>query len=593
MLFAHNGMLQGLDALEAHLGRDMRFVGGDTDSERYFALVAKEIRARGNVGVGISAAVSWIAENLPVYSMNFVLATPNELWAFRYPETHQLFVLERRAGGGNGRRDLHHVSGTMRVQVPYLHQHSSVVVASEPLDDSARWRPLDSGELLRVGPDLSVRSSLVVDRRPAELIRLGHAARAAALGYARRQGRPVSCTPPMKKRRRAAREPDARQSHSWLGHSTVLFEADWRPPHDRSGATTAGAFTCGEPASLPSTPQRLDAVLISHVHYDHLDLRSLRRLGGSPLFVVPRGAGSLLRNRGFDHVREVEPGDEEQIRGISVRATHAEHDSRRGPFSVETPPLGFVVSGSASTYFAGDTDVFAGMGAIADDLDVALLPVAGWGPKLPPGHLNPHTATEALALLRPRIAIPIHWGTYRRIGLSRDPLELRKPAESFIYGSASDLALRVDVRFCRSEEASTCRETLRWRDRRRNDESAVARTAPASNRARRRRARPRHSDLRLFLADDRQLRRGLVVVKTLSWPWIAALPVAATISVVTFAPPRMIVLPRPRSSRAAVDAGIHCSLLGCSEARRRAAAVAFRVLRRWGFATRDIARAVT
>jgi predicted glutamine amidotransferase len=186
MLFAHNGMLQGLDALEAHLGRDMRFVGGDTDSERYFALVAKEIRARGNVGAGISAAVSWIAENLPVYSMNFVLATPNELWAFRYPETHQLFVLERRAGGGNGRRDLHHVSGTMRVHVPDLRRHSSVVVASEPLDDSARWRPLDSGELLRVGPDLSVRSSLVVDRRPAQLIRLGHVAGERLRGYARR-----------------------------------------------------------------------------------------------------------------------------------------------------------------------------------------------------------------------------------------------------------------------------------------------------------------------------------------------------------------------------------------------------------------------
>jgi L-ascorbate metabolism protein UlaG (beta-lactamase superfamily) len=241
-----------------------------------------------------------------------------------------------------------------------------------------------------------------------------------------------------------SRERDAQQRLTWLGHSTVLLEVDGvrlltdpvlrpRMLHLRRA---------GE--ALPSAPQRLDAVLISHVHYDHLDLPSLRRLGGSPLFVAPRGAGSLLRNRGFDHVREVEPGDEEQIRGISVRATHAEHDSRRGPFSVETPALGYVVSGSASTYFAGDTDLFAGMGAIADDLDVALLPVAGWGPRLPPGHLNPHTAAEALALLRPRIAIPIHWGTYRRIGLSRDPLELRKPAESFAR-FAADLMPGVDV----------------------------------------------------------------------------------------------------------------------------------------------------
>jgi L-ascorbate metabolism protein UlaG (beta-lactamase superfamily) len=238
---------------------------------------------------------------------------------------------------------------------------------------------------------------------------------------------------------------EARQRLTWLGHSTVLLEAD-------------GVRLLTDPVSRPQLlhlrrvgsairldPQRLDAVLISHVHYDHLDLPSLRRLGGSPLIIVPCGAGSLLRSRGFDHVLEVEPGDEEQIRGITIRATHAEHDSRRGLFGAETLALGYVVSGSVSTYFAGDTDLFAGMGAIADDLDVALLPVAGWGPRLPPGHLNPRTAAEALALLRPRIAIPIHWGTYRRIGLSRDPLELREPAESFAR-FAADLMPGVDVR---------------------------------------------------------------------------------------------------------------------------------------------------
>jgi predicted glutamine amidotransferase len=180
MLFAHNGMIHGLEALEEHIGRDMRFVGGDTDSERYFALVAKEIRARSDIASGIAAAVVWIAESIPVYSINFVLATADELWAFRYPETHRLFVLERGPGGGDGQRDLHQVSRTMRVHVPDLHRHPSVVVASEPLDDAAGWRPLESGELLRVGPDLSVRSRVVVDRPPAQLIRLdkptGHSA---------------------------------------------------------------------------------------------------------------------------------------------------------------------------------------------------------------------------------------------------------------------------------------------------------------------------------------------------------------------------------------------------------------------------------
>lgn len=185
MLFAHNGMLEDLDALESHLGRDMRFVGGETDSERYFALVAKEIRRHGGIGSGISAAVNWIAENLHVSSLNFVLATGNELWAFRYPETHLLFVLERRAGGELGGRDLHHVSGTMRVHVPDLRRHPAVVVASEPLDDTAGWRPLESGELIRVGQDLAVRSNIVIDRRP-NLIRLGHAMGERMTGHAPR-----------------------------------------------------------------------------------------------------------------------------------------------------------------------------------------------------------------------------------------------------------------------------------------------------------------------------------------------------------------------------------------------------------------------
>lgn len=173
MLFAHHGMLDGLDALETKLGNDMRFVGGDTDSERFFALVAKEIHAHRNIGLGISSAVGWIADNLPVSSLNFVLATPDELWAFRYPETHRLFVLERRVVRGDVPRELHHVSRTMRVHVPELDRHSSVMVASEPLDDTLGWRALESGELVRVGPDLSVRSSIIVDRQPAQLIRAG------------------------------------------------------------------------------------------------------------------------------------------------------------------------------------------------------------------------------------------------------------------------------------------------------------------------------------------------------------------------------------------------------------------------------------
>jgi L-ascorbate metabolism protein UlaG (beta-lactamase superfamily) len=238
-------------------------------------------------------------------------------------------------------------------------------------------------------------------------------------------------------------EHSARQRLTWLGHSTVLIEADGvrflTDPVLRARVLHLRRVA----ASAWHDNRNVDAVLISHLHYDHLDFASLSGLRKS-LFVVPRGAGSLMRRRGFRHVVELEPGGEEQVNGVTVRATHAEHDSSRGPFGVESVALGYLVSGSVRTYFAGDTDLFGGMGVIADELDVALLPVAGWGPKLPPGHLNPRSAAAALSLLHPRIAVPIHWGTYRRVGLSRDPAVLREPAESFAR-LAAELVPDVDV----------------------------------------------------------------------------------------------------------------------------------------------------
>jgi predicted glutamine amidotransferase len=150
-------------------------VQGETDSERYFALVTREIGASGgDVAAGVASAVAWIAEELPVYSINFVLATEHQLWAFRYPDTHRLFVLERPAGGRHGGRELHHASSELRVHSPHLVERPSVVVASEPMDDSPDWRLLEVGELLHVGPDLTLDSRVVVDSPPAHLMRIDH-----------------------------------------------------------------------------------------------------------------------------------------------------------------------------------------------------------------------------------------------------------------------------------------------------------------------------------------------------------------------------------------------------------------------------------
>jgi L-ascorbate metabolism protein UlaG (beta-lactamase superfamily) len=185
----------------------------------------------------------------------------------------------------------------------------------------------------------------------------------------------------------------------------------------------------------------IDGVLVSHSHFDHLDLPSLARLDRSVRVVVPRGAGILLRRRGFGHVVEVEEGDEVELGTLRVRAVHADHDAARRPLGVRAQPVGFVVRGSRSVYFAGDTDLFAGMDELRP-IDVALLPVAGWGPTLPPGHLNPRSAAEALRLLRPGVAVPVHWGTLRT-PLAPAPDDTA-PRE--FVRAAAELAPQVEVR---------------------------------------------------------------------------------------------------------------------------------------------------
>jgi L-ascorbate metabolism protein UlaG (beta-lactamase superfamily) len=225
---------------------------------------------------------------------------------------------------------------------------------------------------------------------------------------------------------------------TWLGHATVVVDLDGervvtdpvlrrRVVHllrDRAAAAPAGAT----------------AVLLSHLHYDHLDPPSLRTFARELPVVLPRGGASLLR--GFADLREVAPGDSVRLGGLQVDAVEARHDGRRRPGGASGPALGYVLRGSRSVYFAGDTDLFDGMAAFAP-VDVALLPVAGWGKKLGPGHLDPGRAAAALALIRPAVAVPIHWGTYR-VGGRRDG-GASAPADAFAR-AAAELAPEVDVR---------------------------------------------------------------------------------------------------------------------------------------------------
>ena len=231
---------------------------------------------------------------------------------------------------------------------------------------------------------------------------------------------------------------------TWLGHSCAVIELDGHvvvtDPVLRARIAHLRRKTRVESAVL----DHADLILVSHTHHDHLDLPSLDRLDPGAQVFVPAGAGGLLRRRGFRVVQEVVPGDEVSVGSIRIRVTHAEHAAGLRVGTGKTQPVGYVIGGTQTVYFAGDTDLFEGMGALGR-VDVALLPVAGWGARLPVGHLDPARAVEALELIEPRLAIPIHWGTYAPW---RPPRGDDTPAQAFAELAATVIPT-VDVRVLR------------------------------------------------------------------------------------------------------------------------------------------------
>ena len=233
-----------------------------------------------------------------------------------------------------------------------------------------------------------------------------------------------------------------------LGHSTVLVEIDdlriLTDPVLREGL---GPVRRQVTAVLPELFADLDAVFISHGHHDHFDPPSLRQIPGKPTLIVPRGFGRIGARLGLGPVEEVVPGDRLTIDRVHISVVGAYHSGRREPFGPVGPATGCVIEGSRTLYFPGDTDVFPEMALLAGTLDVALLPVWGWGPTIGPGHMDPERAARAAAILRPRLAIPIHWGTFYPAGLRRvvpDPFET--PGRAFAEAAtrrAPDVEVRI------------------------------------------------------------------------------------------------------------------------------------------------------
>ena len=205
---------------------------------------------------------------------------------------------------------------------------------------------------------------------------------------------------------------------TYVGHATVVIDLD-------------GVRLITDPVLRPrvlhlrrvgpvpaSALRGLDAVLISHAHWDHLDVPSIERLGKDVPIVCPNGVAGFLRRKKFSRITTLEVGEDVQIGGLVVSAVHAEHEGARGPLGA-SGELGYVVAGSRKVYFAGDTDLFDDLAELGP-LDLALVPVTGWGSKVGPGHLDPERAAEAVRLLQPKLAVPIHWGTLAPFGRAPD-----------------------------------------------------------------------------------------------------------------------------------------------------------------------------
>ncbi len=237
----------------------------------------------------------------------------------------------------------------------------------------------------------------------------------------------------------------------FLGHSTVRLETAGRVVLTDPVLTgTVGGLRRVAPPLPPDAWAGTDLVLISHLHGDHLHLPSLRLLGAGVPVVVPRGAGDWLRRRGFQRVHELGVGESLTDGELTITALHADHAAHRwGPrftHGPHAPAVGHLVEARGRrVYVAGDTGLYEEMAQLSG-IDVALLPVWGWGPSLGPGHLDPVRAAEATRLIKPAVTVPVHWGTLALPGIARTKKMRRllvEPPRRFAEAAAAHTEVRL------------------------------------------------------------------------------------------------------------------------------------------------------
>jgi len=224
----------------------------------------------------------------------------------------------------------------------------------------------------------------------------------------------------------------------WIGHATVVLDLDGvRVLTDPLLRPHVGALRRRGPAPDPALWAGSDAVLISHLHHDHADLASLRLLGRVPV-LAPGRDRVWLHGKGLD-TRVVTPdwsrvGHDSAT--VQVRTVRADHHARPMPHRPNAACGYLIRSAAGVVWFAGDTSVYEEMRQLPDlagrPIDLALLPIHGWGPRLSDGHMDPKAAAHACALAEVRAVLPIHYGTLHPLGFHLAGLNwMHRPREQF------------------------------------------------------------------------------------------------------------------------------------------------------------------
>lgn len=204
---------------------------------------------------------------------------------------------------------------------------------------------------------------------------------------------------------------------TWLGHSTVVIDIEGtRLITDPLLHRHAGVLRRRAEPPQADQYEPVDAVLLSHLHHDHCELPSLRRLGDAPVLTAPANA-RWLRKRGLAGVGLGEDGGWRPVGSgrVEVRLVRAVHGHRPMPHRPNAANGHLVRGERHSVWAVGDTTLYPEMDRVGDQvgrrLDVILVPIAGWGPRLSGGHMGPEEAAIACARSGARWAVPVHWGT--------------------------------------------------------------------------------------------------------------------------------------------------------------------------------------